>query len=94
MYGTVMRARVKPGQRESLMQQMRDMDRRRRPEGLEAVELAWEDRDRDRMLMIVHFRDRESYVANAQAPEQDREYREMLAYLDGEPEWIDVQYEE
>lgn len=94
MYGTVMRARVKPGQRESLMQQMRDMDRRRRPEGLEAVELAWEDRDRDRMLMIVHFRDRESYVANAQAPEQDREYREMLACLDGEPEWIDVEYQE
>jgi quinol monooxygenase YgiN len=89
-----MRARVKPGQRDNFMQQMRDMDRRRRPEGLEAVELGWEDRDRDRMVMIVHFRDRESYMANAQTSEQDREYRAMLAYLDGEPEWIDVQFQD
>lgn len=94
MYGTVMRARVKPEQRESFMRQMREMDQRRHPAGMEAVELAWEDRDRDRMLMIVHFRDRESYVANAQTPEQDREYRQMLTYFEGEPEWIDVQFQD
>lgn len=93
MFGTLMRARVKPGQRDNLMQRMRDMDQRRQPEGFESAEVAWEDQDPDRLVMIVHFRDRASYMANAAAPEQDREYREWLRYLDGEPEWIDLRFE-
>jgi hypothetical protein len=42
--------------------------------------------------MIVRFKDRESYMANADRPETDTEYRQQLEYLDGEPEWIDVNY--
>lgn len=94
MFGTVMRARVKPGERENFIRQMREIDQSRRPEGMESFEVAWEDQDPNRLVMIVHFRDRESYMANAATPEQDREYREMLRHLDGEPEWIDVRFQD
>jgi hypothetical protein len=44
--------------------------------------------------MIVHFKDRESYLANANRAGTDEDYRRQLEYLDGEPEWIDVNYAE
>ena len=44
--------------------------------------------------MIVRFKDRESYMANADRSATDAEYRRQLEYLDGEPEWIDVNYAE
>ena len=91
MFGTVMRARLKPERRDAFLNEIRAQEQRR-PEGLESAEVAVEDKDPDRILVIVRFRDRESYMANAADPEQDREYRRMLDYLDGEPEWIDVRY--
>ena len=91
MFGTVMRARLRPERREDFLQEFRAQEERR-PEGMESAELAVEDRDPDRILVIVRFRDRESYMANAADPEQDREYRRMLEFLDGEPEWIDVRF--
>jgi len=31
-------------------------------------------------------------MANASGSETDTDYRQRLEYLDGEPEWIDVNY--
>jgi len=93
MYGTIMRATVKAGQRQAFEEVMRSMA----PDsstGFHSAEVAWEDRDPNRLLMVVHFRDRESYLANASTPQTDSEYRRMVEYLDGEPEWIDVHYTE
>jgi len=42
--------------------------------------------------MIVHFRDRQSYVKNAGRPETNRNYEEMAKHLEGPPEWIDLDY--
>jgi hypothetical protein len=41
---------------------------------------------------VVRLRDKASYVANAESPEQNTEHQRMLELLDGEPEWIDVNY--
>ena len=60
--------------------------------GMHSVEAAWEDKDPDRLVVIVHFKDRESYVANAERSETDQQYQQQLEYLDGEPEWIDVNF--
>jgi quinol monooxygenase YgiN len=94
MYGTIMRARIKPGKRaeyEKLMQEMvpsaSDYG-----QGMHSIEAAWEDKDPNRVVVIVHFKDRESYVANAERAETDEQYRKQLEYLDGEPEWTDVNY--
>jgi quinol monooxygenase YgiN len=59
---------------------------------MHSFEVAWEDKDPDRIVMIVHFKDRESYMENANRSETDSDYRQQLEYLDGEPEWIDVNY--
>jgi len=94
VYGTIMRARVKPGHREifeSMMKEQTGGDRQ--PTGFHSFDVAWEDRDPDRLVLVVRFADKESYVANAESPEQDAEYRQMLDHLEGEPEWIDVHWE-
>ncbi len=93
MYGTVMRAKVKKGQLESLERLFESQkDQLSRVQGFHSVEFGREDKDPDRVVMIVHFRDRESYVRNADRPETNRNYEEMVKHLEGPPEWIDLQY--
>jgi quinol monooxygenase YgiN len=92
MYGTIMRARLKPGRREEMERRLQEWVGSDAPEGFHCSEVAFEDKDPNRLVMIVHFRDRASYVRNAERPETDSEYRQMLDHLDGEPEWIDVNY--
>jgi quinol monooxygenase YgiN len=93
VYGTIMRARAKPGARETIEQWLASLGANGvDPEGFHSSQLAWEDADPNRLVLIVHFRDKATYLANAGSPEQDAEYRRMLEYLEGEPEWIDVHY--
>ncbi len=61
-------------------------------QGMHSYEVAWEDNDPDRIVLIVHFQDRDSYMANASRAATDTDYQRQLEYLDGEPEWIDVNY--
>ncbi len=93
MYGTVMRAKVKKGQMEALV----GLFEVRRGElakvdGFHSVEFGQEDKDPDGVVMIVHFRDRAAYVRNADRPETNRNYEEMVKHLEGPPEWIDIEY--
>jgi len=94
MYGTIMRAKVKAGRRAEYEKVMRQMVRSAEDygHGLHSYEVAWEDKDPDRVVTIIHFKDRESYLGNANRPETVTDYRKQLEYLDGEPEWIDVSY--
>ncbi|HEU5001154.1 MAG TPA: antibiotic biosynthesis monooxygenase [Actinomycetota bacterium] len=93
MYGTIMRARVKADAREAFERTMAEWEERRgSPDGYHSSEIAWEEADPNRVVLVVHFRDKESYVANAQSPDQDAEYQEMVKLLEGPPEWIDVNY--
>ena len=91
MYGTIMRARVKGGQKDAF-QEFISATGDRQPEGFVSADVAWEDKDPDRIVLVVRFRDKESYVRNAESPEQDAEYRRMLEHLENEPEWIDVNW--
>ncbi|TME49281.1 MAG: hypothetical protein E6I33_01070 [Chloroflexi bacterium] len=96
MYGTIMRARVKDGRKAEYERTMKEMvpSAEEYGRGLHSIEVAWEDNDPQRIVMIIHFRDRESYIANANRPETDTDYRRQLEFLDGEPEWIDVSFAE
>ncbi|MGA8634833.1 MAG: antibiotic biosynthesis monooxygenase [Candidatus Dormiibacterota bacterium] len=96
MYGTIMRAKIKPGRRAEYEKVMREMvpSAEAYGQGMHSYEVAWEDKDPDRIVMIVHFKDRESYLANANRAGTDEDYRRQLEYLEGEPEWIDVNYAE
>ena len=94
MYGTIMRARIKPGRRDEYVKLMREMVPSADDYGqvLHSIEAAWEDKDPNRLVLIVHFKDRESYVANADRSETDEQYRKQLEFLEGEPEWTDVNF--
>jgi quinol monooxygenase YgiN len=92
MFGTIMRARCKPGQRDAFIDQMKQRGTAANNPGFLSAEVGYEDKDPDRVFAVIHFRDKASYQANAQRPQTDAEYRQMLDYLVEPPEWIDVHY--
>jgi heme-degrading monooxygenase HmoA len=47
------------------------------------------DRDSNEYVLVVAFKDKESYHANAGSAEQDRRYRQMRELLESDPEWMD-----
>jgi hypothetical protein len=87
MYGTVAKVRVKPGGLDKLKEWSPDGDERDR--GAVAVYAFQMDDDANEVYTVAVFESREAYVANAESPEQDKRYREMLQWLEGEPEWHD-----
>lgn len=91
MYGTVARMRVREGHLEELQALMDRWDREHRPDtpGFVASHVYRLDRDPDELLLVVVFRDRDAYVANADSPEQDEWYRGMREHLVADPEWED-----
>jgi|SRR5690348_13156731 quinol monooxygenase YgiN len=88
MYGTVARMRIKPGLAEAAHAFMQQSESRPVP-GAVAVYLYQMDADPNEIYMAVVFDSKESYRANADSPEQDAEYRQLLSFLDGPPEWHD-----
>ena len=45
--------------------------------------------DQNQLMGWVRWEDKRGYFANANRPEQDAWYRELLELLEGEPEWFD-----
>jgi len=95
MYGSILRAKLKPGQKaayerfiESLLPTAEDYGK-----GLHSVELAYEDKDPDRLVVLIHFRDKESYIANANDPQTNSDWERQREFFDGDVEWIDLNYE-
>ena len=88
MYGTVARIRIKPGMEERLLA----FDREERALGIPGYVASYiyrMDTEPNIYYLAVAFDNKESYVANANSPEQDARYRQMLELLEGEPEWHD-----
>ncbi len=88
MYGTIARLRVKPGMEGALIEQLRAFDSLGVPGALGEY-LYRMDADSHEYILVVLFRDRAAYVANAESPEQDARYRQMRALLERDPEWND-----
>ena len=47
------------------------------------------DRDPNEVYVVVAFKDKESYHANARDPKQDERFRRMRELLAEDPEWHD-----
>lgn len=88
MFGTIARMRVKPGMETQLMEMGRQEAELNIPGFLGEYTFRM-DTNSNEYYLVVLFRDRESYFANAKSPEQDERYRQRLQFLDGEPEWHD-----
>ena len=87
MYGTIARAKVKPGQVEALAEAMYP-DRESSP-GYVASYVYRMDHDPNEVWMVVAFESKEAYVANAQRPGTHGQYTAMRKFLVEDPEWHD-----
>lgn len=47
------------------------------------------DSGNDEYLMSVVFSDKAAYEKNADSPEQNKRFQEMMTLLAGEPQWMD-----
>jgi antibiotic biosynthesis monooxygenase (ABM) superfamily enzyme len=88
MYGTIARLKAKAGKGAELMtwgQQVDDI----KIAGHIGEFIYRMDADPNEYYMAVVFDSKESYVANANSPDQNNRYEEMLALLESAPEWHD-----
>ena len=90
MYGTVARMKVKPGELEQLQKAMLAWDERGvKVEGAVATYVYKLDNDPNEIIMAVLFKDKKTYMANADDPQTDEWFRQMRAHLEADPEWND-----
>jgi quinol monooxygenase YgiN len=88
-----MRAHVKPERRDEFVRMMTEMAPGPTT-GFIGVQVGWEDKDPNGLVLVVVFKDKESYTRNAGDPRTDAMYRKQLEYLEAEPDWIDVNWAE
>lgn len=88
MYGTVAHMHARAGAEKQLIEQMRVFETAKVP-GTITIYCYRMDADPNDYYLAVIFASKEAYLANAQSPEQDARYRQMLPLLASEPEWHD-----
>jgi quinol monooxygenase YgiN len=88
MYGTVAQMRAKPGMEEQLIKHFHEFEAAHVP-GTVAAYCYRMDADAQECYITVVFESKEAYRANAESPEQDKRYRQMLSLLENEPVWHD-----
>ena len=89
MYGTIARMRVKSGKEDELLAYTRERENSRSVPGSVHVYVYRMDADPHEYYLVAVFESRDAYVANANSPAQDAEYRQLLELLEGAPEWHD-----
>jgi quinol monooxygenase YgiN len=94
MFGTIARAKIKPENRAAFEEVMRNQMAGGPIEGFVAGYTVWPEKIDDEVMLVAVFRDRESYMKNADDPAQDARFREMRALLESDPEWMDGEFVE
>ncbi|MBA4715182.1 MAG: hypothetical protein H2015_01165 [Chloroflexi bacterium] len=89
MYGSIFNLKPKQGKKNELINHLKmDEDK---PEGGLAWYVLNPDDDGD-LVAIAVFKDKDSYVANAERPEQHENFMKMMGLLEEEPKWKDGQF--
>jgi len=88
MYGTIAKMRVKAGMQGEFLRVTQFTESVPVP-GVIGVYVYQMDADSLDYYMVVMFENKESYVANAQSPDQHQRFLQMMTVLDSEPEWHD-----
>jgi hypothetical protein len=86
MYGTLMRARVKPGNRDALVGAMSEGGSAK---GFKVTYVLFPDEHESEVVAAVIFDDEDSYRANAHDPATEEWYGRFRALLEDDPEWSD-----
>lgn len=89
MYGTVARFRVRTdADKEEFRKKMDEFDSAHIP-GWVADYIFQMDADPNEYYLVAVFKDKESYQANADDPQQHERYLIFRSYLEADPEWHD-----
>jgi quinol monooxygenase YgiN len=86
MYGTVARIKVRPGSKEKLMAWSRQQPV---VAGQVATYVYQSDKDPNELWLCVIFENKEAYFANANSPEQNERFSQMVQFIEREPDWHD-----
>ena len=86
MYGTVARMRFKEENKQALLDAL--MSHPTDTPGFIGTDVMITDAAGE-LVLAVRFEDKESYVKNADAPEQHERYTRFRALLEADPEWTD-----
>ena len=86
MYGTVMRAKVTPGNRQAVVTLMGES---LETKGFRATYVLLPDDDEDAVVAGVIFEDQNTYSANTHDPATEAWYGRFRALLEDDPEWTD-----
>ena len=94
MYGSIFRMKVKPGQEQKIAELMKEWERDRKPKvkGAVAGYLLKPDKGSGELIGIAVFKDKASYTANADDPEQSKWYQKLRGLLRADPTWEDGEY--
>lgn len=88
MYGTVARMRVKAGAEDQLLCVLLDIAQRAIP-GFVRAAVHRMEADPRQLVFTLAFESKAAYEAHTASPEQDARACQMLALVEGEPEWRD-----
>ena len=88
MYGTIARFRIKPGVKDEFIKAM-DSFGGTFIQGWVADYYFQTDRDSSEFYLVAIFKDKESYMANADSAEQHERYLVFRSFLEDDPEWHD-----
>ena len=86
MYGTVFSMTVKKGHKEKLIKAIGSDEY---PPGMVCWFLLDPDNSSENMTGVAVFKDKESYIENANRPEQHEQYMRIVEHIEGEPVWTD-----
>jgi|SRR5687767_364449 len=88
MYGTIAHFHIKPGVKDEFVNAMDNFG--------DAPIAGWiadyyfqMDKDSDEFYLVAIFKDKETYLANADSTDQHERYLVFRSYLVGDPEWHD-----
>ena len=88
MYGTIARMKVKPGALDAL-KRLGGEQSGQNIKGYVGQYVYQMDDDPNELYLVVLFDSKESYQANADSPDQDARFGELMQHMAAEPEWHD-----
>jgi len=88
VYRTVAKMKLKPGSLQAI-KEFAEEESGVGMDGFVGQYVYQMDRDPDEIFVVVLFKDKTSYFANAESPEQNARFQQMMTYLAAEPEWND-----
>jgi quinol monooxygenase YgiN len=91
MYGTVALCHVRPEDVDAL-RALTTRDAMHAVDGFLGTDVLMSDNHENTLVMVVRFRDRDAYVANAESPDQAARYAEYRALMEDDPVWYDGEW--